>query len=98
MRGIETLRQFGIGFDVIGVLTSHSLHRAEELYEFCAALGPSTVGFNVDELEGINRSSSMDNNGFLRNYLISGIPCCVSTSNNALSFARSGKFGRGYQV
>jgi uncharacterized protein len=64
MSGIDTLREFGIGFDVICVLTAHSLRRAEELYEFFAGLGASTVGFNVDEVEGINCSTSMDSDGF----------------------------------
>lgn len=64
MRGIETLRKFGIAFDVICVVTSDSLERAEELYEFFSNLGASTVGFNVDELEGVNRSSSMNAPGF----------------------------------
>jgi uncharacterized protein len=64
MRGISTLREYGIAFDVICVVTSHSLSHAEELYEFFTNLGASTVGFNVDELEGVNRSSSMNTPGF----------------------------------
>jgi uncharacterized protein len=58
------LREFEINFDVICVLTSDSLHRAEELYDFFSTLGALTVGFNIDEIEGTNRSSSMDNEGF----------------------------------
>ena len=64
MRGIDKLREYGIDFSVICVLTSHSLSRAEEIYDFFHKLGAKTVGFNVDEIEGINRSSSMDENGF----------------------------------
>jgi len=64
LRGINFLREFGISFEVICVLTSSSLHRAEELYEFFRNLGASTVGFNVDEIEGMNSSSSMNDSGF----------------------------------
>ncbi|HXJ94108.1 MAG TPA: cyclophane-forming radical SAM/SPASM peptide maturase GrrM/OscB [Terriglobia bacterium] len=64
VRGIAKLRDFGIGFDVICVLTLDSLHRAEELYEFFSKLGASTVGFNVDEIEGANSSSSMNQQNF----------------------------------
>lgn len=64
MRGIAALRDHGLGFDVICVLTSHSLDRATELYEFFTALGASSVGFNVDEIEGTNRFSSMNNDSF----------------------------------
>jgi uncharacterized protein len=64
LRGIGVLRQSGIAFDVICVLTSHSLDCAEEIYEFFASIGASTVGFNVDEIEGTNRSSSMDGERF----------------------------------
>ncbi len=59
MRGINTLHQFGIRFDAICVLTSASLDRAEELYDFFANIGASTVGFNIDELEGANLNSSI---------------------------------------
>jgi uncharacterized protein len=52
MRGIHKLRDFRLSFDVICVLTSHSLHHAEELYAFFRELGASTVGFNVDQIEG----------------------------------------------
>lgn len=62
--GIRALRDFGIGFEVICVLTSHSLDRGQELYEFFRDLGASTVGFNVDEIEGVNSLSSMNDSGF----------------------------------
>ena len=63
-RGIEQLRGFGIPFHAICVLTSDSLDRAEELYTFFEELGASTVGFNVDEIEGANCSSSMESEGY----------------------------------
>lgn len=64
MRGVGKLRQFGIGFDAICVLSAHSLDRAEEIYEFFASLGASTIGFNVDEIEGTNLTSSMESERF----------------------------------
>lgn len=58
-RGVERLRSFDIPFHVICVLTAESLGRAEELYTFFQECGAATVGFNVDEIEGANNSSSM---------------------------------------
>src|SRR5438552_16228423 len=40
------------------------LDRADELYSFFANCGASSVGFNVDEIEGANSSSSMDSTGY----------------------------------
>ena len=60
MRGISMLRDRGIPFDVICVITSHSLEFAAEIYEFFSDIGAQSVGFNVDEIEGANSSSSME--------------------------------------
>lgn len=64
MRGIDRLRESEMDFSVICVLTSDSLDRAEEMYEFFHSIGASSVGFNVDELEGTNLSTSMDTDGY----------------------------------
>jgi uncharacterized protein len=61
IRGIQYLKEFSLPFDAICVLTAASLDRAEEIYEFFSNLGAATVGFNVDELEGMNRHSTIYN-------------------------------------
>jgi uncharacterized protein len=76
-RGIEQLRSFGIPFHVICVLTSHSLDRAEELYTFFEELGASTVGFNVDEIEGANCASSMESEGYFERLSRFWTRCCA---------------------
>lgn len=59
MAGIERLRAAGIAFDAIAVLTRPALERPDALFAFFAALGPATLGFNLEEIEGTNRSSSL---------------------------------------
>jgi uncharacterized protein len=64
MKGIDLLKEHNLNFSVICVLTSRSLDMAEELYFFFEDLGASSVGFNIDEIEGTNRRSSMDSLDF----------------------------------
>jgi uncharacterized protein len=60
LRAADLLRAHGLPFSVIAVLTIDALDRADELYEFFAGLGPTQVGFNVEEAEGLNEKSSLD--------------------------------------
>lgn len=74
MRGIEVLQRADIPFHVIAVLTAESLRQADEIYDFFVAHGIHEVGFNVDEQEGVNATSSVADNGgahamFLRRIL-----------------------------
>ena len=59
LEAADLLRENGVAFSVIAVLTRDSLDRVDELYEFFAALRPTRVGFNSEEIEGINDSSSL---------------------------------------
>jgi len=63
MRGIEHLRSHGIPFQVITVLTAASLDQADELFLFFLEHGISDVGFNMEETEGANLLSSLDQPG-----------------------------------
>ena len=54
MRGIGLLRQAGIEFAVICVVTVDGIDRADELLAFFAELGCRSVGFNIEEQEGLN--------------------------------------------
>jgi uncharacterized protein len=60
MRGIARLRHQGIPFQVISVLTNASLDHADELFLFYLEHGIAEVGFNMEETEGANAHSSLD--------------------------------------
>jgi uncharacterized protein len=54
MRGIATLRAAGIPFTAIAVVTPETVGRADELVSFFTDLGCTSVGFNIEEQEGMN--------------------------------------------
>lgn len=58
MRGIAQLQEAGIGFSAITVLTSFTLDHIDELYRFYLDHGILDIGFNIDEIEGSNATSS----------------------------------------
>lgn len=59
-QGMQLLREHGIPFHVITVLTGESLDYPDELYEFYQRWGISSVGFNVEEIEGPHQHSSLE--------------------------------------
>ncbi|KUP95224.1 hypothetical protein AC529_18775 [Thermobifida cellulosilytica TB100] len=59
MRGVGLLQEAGIGFGAISVLTDFTLDHPEEFYDFFVDHGIREVGFNIDEIEGVNRTSSL---------------------------------------
>ena len=59
MQGIAQLRQAGLGFHCIAVLTRDALDQADALYDFFASLGADQVGFNVEEAEAAHARSSL---------------------------------------
>lgn len=54
LAGIGRLREHGIGFSLIAVVGTDGIGRAEELLDFLAALGPVSIGLNIEEFEGMN--------------------------------------------
>jgi len=58
-RGIEKLHEHGVYFSVITVLTSTSLEAADELWNFYKSAWIPYVGFNIDEIEGVNKRSTL---------------------------------------
>jgi uncharacterized protein len=60
MAGVDRLREAGIPFDTIAVLTRPALDRPDELFDFFSALGPRLLGFNVEEIEGPHTNSTLD--------------------------------------
>lgn len=63
VRGMRLLRAHAIPFHVITVLTRASLDYADEMYAFYRAEGIERVGFNIEEIEGPNTSSSLQAEG-----------------------------------
>jgi uncharacterized protein len=59
MKGIEMLKSNGIPFTTISVVTADSLDHADEIFAFLAGLGSADLGFNIDEVEGEHRSTTM---------------------------------------
>ncbi len=57
--GVRRLKQNEVRFSVITVLSSASLSKAQELHDFYLAEGIQDVCFNVEEIEGSNKSSSL---------------------------------------
>ncbi len=73
MKGLETLRRNEINFGVVAVVSEESLDHPDAIYEFFRDNGIDGLGFNIEEVEGINESSSLDSlenedrvRGFLR--------------------------------
>jgi uncharacterized protein len=56
--GVRRLKQHGLPFHVISVLTAASLAVPEEMFDFYLAEGIEHVCFNVEESEGEHRSES----------------------------------------
>ena len=59
MRGLSKLREHGIPFSVLAVLTRDSLEKADELWSFFKSTGARFVGFNIEEQEGAHITSSL---------------------------------------
>jgi uncharacterized protein len=59
LRAVRLMRDRGADFHVITVLTERSLEEPDRLFEFYMQNGIANVGFNVEEVEGANRASSL---------------------------------------
>ena len=59
LRGLRCLQDHGIDCHVITVLTRKALDHADALYEFYRAHDIGRVGFNIEELEGVHRTTSL---------------------------------------
>lgn len=63
MRGISFLQKNEIYFDVIAVLSQDSLNYPDEIFNFFLENGITDVAFNMEETEGINQDSSLNQSG-----------------------------------
>jgi uncharacterized protein len=58
--GIELLKKNEVKFSAIAVVTENSLDFPEKIYNFFKEMKVTTVGFNIDEIEGVNANCSID--------------------------------------
>ncbi|HRW09089.1 MAG TPA: GRRM system radical SAM/SPASM domain protein [Caldilineaceae bacterium] len=68
MAGIRQLQEHAIDFEVITVLTDFALDYPDALFDFYVAHDIRSVGFNIDEIEGIHRSSTYQTDHAERRY------------------------------
>jgi len=59
MRGIDMLRRNGVPFHAICVVTEATLDFADELMDFFLKEDIRNIGFNLEEIEGINKTSTL---------------------------------------
>lgn len=59
MRAVRLLRDQGLAFHVITVLTRRALEDPDRLFDFYVENGIKEVGFNIEEIEGENTGSSL---------------------------------------
>lgn len=59
MRGIDKLKERGIDYGAICVLSRASLAYPDEIFDFFVDQGFPSVGFNIEEVENANRTSTM---------------------------------------
>jgi uncharacterized protein len=62
--GMRRLRSHGITFNAICVLTDFSLQHPDAIYEYFRDSRVRAVAFNIEEIEGVNQTSSISNRGY----------------------------------
>lgn len=68
MRGIRLLQRYQIPFHVISVITGAAVDFPDELFEFYLESGIRNISFNVEEIEGGHRNSSLEGGGAERRF------------------------------
>jgi uncharacterized protein len=63
VRAVRLLQDQGLPFHVITVLTEPALDHPDRLFDFYVGNGISEVGFNIEEIEGVNTGSSLAGRG-----------------------------------
>lgn len=59
MKGVQVLRRHDIDFHAIAVITEASLDHADELFYFFLEHDIQRLGLNIEEIEGVNRTSTL---------------------------------------
>jgi uncharacterized protein len=60
MRGVNLLTRHDIALDAVAVLTPHGLNFPDDIFDFFAETGFRSVGFNLEETEGVHTSAFED--------------------------------------
>ena len=59
MKGVAKLREHNIPFGVVSVISDISIDHPDEIFDYFVELGVEGVGFNIEEVEGVNDASSL---------------------------------------
>jgi uncharacterized protein len=59
LEGVKALKDAGISYHAICVLTCESLAEPDAIFDFFAELRPTSVCFNIEEMDGANARSSL---------------------------------------
>ena len=68
LRGVRLLQAHGVPFHVICVLTDAALAQPDTVIDFFLGEGIGRIGFNIEELDGANRHSSIQGTAAERAY------------------------------
>jgi uncharacterized protein len=68
MQGILWMREHGIEFYALIVLTRESLDYPDDIWDFLRSNGITKIAFNIEEIEGIHRTSSMEAHDVVSKY------------------------------
>lgn len=104
MRAVELLNDSGLEYHVICVLTSAAMDAADEMHAFFRSAGIPRVGFNVEEIEGANPTSSLTGSEMekaFREFLFRMLVLTKSYGTpqiRELTTARNLILGRGYDA
>jgi len=63
MRGVNCLKKHGIEYHAIAVITQSALEQPDVIYDFFKSMEVTKVGLNIEEIEGVNTSSSLSLDG-----------------------------------
>ncbi|MET4607645.1 uncharacterized protein ABIB90_007149 [Bradyrhizobium sp. JR4.1] len=105
MKGVELLQRRGVPFHVICVVGEKTLAAADALVEFFLNHGIHDVGFNIEEIEGANRRSTLQTSDvsarfeqFVKRLLKvareSRCPFIIREQRELLALMQSSMFGR----
>lgn len=109
MAGIRRLQQASVPFHVISVLSESSLQAADRLFDFYCDTGLFDIGFNIEEIEGSHRTSSLSGahvpalySAFLRRFLdrntAAGFPITLREAEQMSTLMVHGELPRNDQV
>lgn len=63
MRGLDCLKRNHVPFGVVSVISAISVDHPDEMYEFYREHDITGIGFNIEEVEGANKTSSLETSG-----------------------------------